>query len=371
MKLLVCTTEYFPYGAGIANVVYNIVDQLKGMGVECTVCSPTGPDIQLGSRALIQKTGVIGLLDYWHQVSRRFRENDYDAVWLQNPFIVAGNPFDRCLVTMHSTYYGSSTHGVGNLPFHLYKSLVAHFERYCLNRMPPSTHFTGVGQPVCEELEKIGITRDQITCIPNGVNTRRFQPSTNKKSSREKFGIPAGDIVLLSVGRLTHQKRPLTLIEIFSHLEKNLDGITLCIAGKGELLEEARDLARREGLCKVIFLGYVDDPDLPDLYACSDYYIMTSMYEGGVPPLTLAEAMASGLPCIVSEIPNLGIVNEAGCGIAVAIDEVTRAGDEILDYLKGEHSNQASNARKYAENTLNWNILSMKYLHTLEYLTKG
>ena len=31
MKLLVCTTEYFPYGAGIANVVYNVVEQLKKM----------------------------------------------------------------------------------------------------------------------------------------------------------------------------------------------------------------------------------------------------------------------------------------------------------------------------------------------------
>ena len=38
------------------------------------------------------------------------------------------------------------------------------------------------------------------------------------------------------------------------------------------------------GLCKVLFLGYVDhDQDLPDLYACADYYLMTSKYEGGCP----------------------------------------------------------------------------------------
>jgi hypothetical protein len=86
----------------------------------------------LGSQALIQKTGIGGLLNYWYQVSRYFKDNDYDVVWLQNPFILNGNPFKRCLVTMHSTYYGSSTHGVGSLPFHLYKSLVAHVERYCL-----------------------------------------------------------------------------------------------------------------------------------------------------------------------------------------------------------------------------------------------
>ncbi len=93
MKLLICTTEYFPHGAGIANVVYNIVEQLKGKGFECTVCSPTGPDIELGSWGLIEKAGVLGLLNYWHQVSRYFKGNDFDAAWLQNPFIVTKNPF--------------------------------------------------------------------------------------------------------------------------------------------------------------------------------------------------------------------------------------------------------------------------------------
>jgi len=58
MKLLVCTTEYFPHGAGIANVVYNVVEHLKEQGVECTVCSPTGPDIILGSQRLIKRPGL-------------------------------------------------------------------------------------------------------------------------------------------------------------------------------------------------------------------------------------------------------------------------------------------------------------------------
>lgn len=119
--------------------------------------------------SLIPKIGIGGLLNYWHQASRYFKDNDYDVVWLQNPFILTGNPFKRCLVTMHSTYYGSSTHGVGTFPLHLYKSLVAHIERYCLTRMPPDTLFTGVGQPVCEELEEIGVVQNMITCIPNGL----------------------------------------------------------------------------------------------------------------------------------------------------------------------------------------------------------
>jgi len=366
MKLLVCTTEYFPHGAGIANVVYNVVKQLKSMGVECTVCSPTGPDIILGDQTLIQKTGIGGLLYYWWQVSRYFKNSDYDVVWLQNPFILTGNPFKRCLVTMHSTYYGSSTNGVGTPPFRLYKSLVAHIERYCLTRMPPNTLFTGVGQPVCEELKKIGIEGDRIIYIPNGVDTRLFRPSPDKRLLRKKFGIPEDDIVLLSVGRLTHQKRPYTLIEVFSYLERELGNVTLCVAGKGELLEGTKSLAEKMGLQKVLFLGYVDDQDLPDLYACADYYIMTSKYEGGMPPLTLAEAMASGLPCIVSDIPNLAIVKDADCGTIVDFTDLSVALNDILDYLKLDHHSHGVNARNFATSSFDWELIAKDYLRALK-----
>jgi len=360
MKVLVCTTEYYPNGAGIANVVYNIVQELKEMGVKCVVCSPTGPDVILGDSTLIRKTGIIGMLNYWRQVSSYFKDNDYDIAWLQNPFFISRNPFKRSLVTIHSTYYGSRTYAVGNQPLFIYNSIVAHLETFCLTRMPPNTRFTGVGQPVCEELQKIGIPSDRITYILNGVNTRQFHPRPDKLMIRKRFGIPEDDIVLLSVGRVTHQKRPLTLVEIFSYIERKNPDVTLCIAGKGKLLEATKEMVQRKGLKKVLFLGYVDDQDLPDLYACSDYYIMTSKYEGGMPPLTLAEAMASGLPCIVSDIPNMGIVSEADCGIVVNFENVLNAANRIIDYLKDTPDNHAQNGRFYAMN-FDWPIISDHY----------
>ena len=155
------------------------------------------------------------------------------------------------------------------------------------------------------------------------------------------------------------------MIEVFSHLEEKLGDVTLCIAGNGELLEETKGLAEKMGLHKVIFLGYVDhDQDLPNLYACADYYIMASKYEGT--PLTLLEAMASGLPCIVSDIPNLAIVKDADCGIIVDFTDLSVALNDILDYLKLDHHSHGVNARNFATSSLDWEIITEDYLQALK-----
>lgn len=368
MKLLICASEYFPHGSGIANVIYNVVEQLKKQGVGCTICSPTGPDITLGNKKLIDKFGFLGLLYYWYQVSQFFiKKNHYDVVWLQNPYFISHNPFNCCLVTMHSTYYGMSNYRVGNSFFlRLYYKIVAILERYCLGKINKTSVFTG-GELVCEELEKKCIGKDQLICIPNGVDIQYFKPINDRKLLRKKLNIPQDDIILLSVGRLTPAKQPQTLINVFSFLEKRMSNLTLCIAGTGELLDSIKKMALEAGLKKVIFLGHVDhNSRLPGLYADSDYFIMTSVYEGGMPPLTLSEAMASGLPCIVSDTPNLGVVTVANCGIVVNFEDVEKASDQIYAYLTGIHQDHSKNARKYAEENLDWTTISEHYFAALK-----
>jgi len=370
MKLLVCAPEYYPHGSGIANVAYNVVTALKEKGVDCTVCSPNGPDITLGSHFLIQKTGIIGLLWYWYQVSRFFKKNSYDVVWLHNPYFPLSNHFKHGIATIHSTYHGESLHqGGSSFQLRVYKKLVAFIERNCLLRMNSSIVFSGVGLAVCDELAEIGIKKDRIICIRNGVDCKKFHPSEHKKMLRKKFGIPDDDIVLLNVGRLTPGKQPHLMTDVFSILEKQRNNITLCIAGKGELLDSTQKHAKKVGVHKIKFLGHVDNQKvLPDLYACSDYYILSSKYEGA--PLTLMEAMASGLPCIVSDIPSLKIVQDADFGIVVCFNEIHKAAEEILHYVESEHADHAKNARKYALENLDWNNISEQYLYELLNISK-
>ena len=368
MKLLICTSEYPPdYSAGIGNVAYNVVEQLKKVGTECTVCSPNG-DIKLGSSRMIAKFGRLGLLYYWHQVSKYFKKRAelYDLAWLHNPLFLKNSPFKNSLVTMHITAHGQIIQRLYSLHIHIYMKVSSLIERYCLSKINEKTRFTGVSQQVCKELEEIGIAKQRITYIPNGVDTKLFKPSDNKKALRKKFKIPEEDLIILSFGRLTEAKQPLKLIEVFSEIEKEMEDVTLVIAGEGELLDKTKEFVRQKKLKNVIFLGYVDEEDKPDLYASSDYYIMTSKYEGQ--PLTLLEAMASGLPCIVSDIPNLRIVEDAKCGIIVDFNDEEKATQEIISYLEGNNLEYSKNAREYAIKNLDWRIIAVRYLEEFKRL---
>lgn len=363
MKLLICATEYYPYGSGIANVAYNVVEQLKKKGVDCVVCSPTGPDIKLGTQ---RPLGILGLLFYWYKVSnyfKKYNKQEFDAVWLHNPLFLNNCPFNNCLVTMNATAYGQKANKIYSSNLHIYKIICSRIEKFCLNNIKNKSKFTGVGTNICEELRMMGIDEKKIVYIPNGVNVDLFKSSIQKKIIRTKFGIPDDNVIILSMGRLTQQKNPLKMMEVFSKISKKINNITLVISGSGNLKQSMLEYAEKNNLNNVLFLGYIDENSKPELYACSDYFIISSLYEGGEPPLTLSEAMASGLSCIVSNIPNFKIVGISNSGIVVNFSDTKKSAEEILNFIQKDNSECSINARKYVVQNLDWGIISDKYLN--------
>lgn len=366
MKLLICTTEYYPHGSGIANVAYNVVEQLKKMGVDCTVCSPTGPDIKIKS---LNGYGRLGLIHYWYKVGKHFRNkaDEYDAVWLHYPLFIGHIPFKKCLITVHSTAYGFMIQKINPM----YYMLCFALEKICLNRFREKTRFTGVSSEICAQLNKIINVDSEIKYIPNGVDTTLFKPSKEKDKMRGKFGIPPDSKVILSVGRLINSKMPFLMMDTFYEIQKIYKDYVLVIAGNGKLFKKLQKYIIRNDIKNVLFLGHVHiDDDLPDLYSCSDYFIISSKYEGGEPVLTVAEAMASGLPCIVSNIPNFKMVEDSNSGIVVDFSDIQKAGKNIINYFRGDNTKESNAARDCATKNLDWGVLSKIYLDELTNVTK-
>jgi glycosyltransferase involved in cell wall biosynthesis len=83
----------------------------------------------------------------------------------------------------------------------------------------------------------------------------------------------------------------------------------LAIAGRGEEEDNLRTLARDEGIAeRVTLLGF--RRDVPDILAAADVFVMPSLSEGL--PLALVEAMAAGLPVVVSEVGGVPEVAATG-----------------------------------------------------------
>ena len=131
-----------------------------------------------------------------------------------------------------------------------------------------------------------------------GVDLERIENSRPDKSKvRREFCIKESDTVLISVGELRKLKNHRTIIEAMAKIEnKNLHYI---IAGCGTFGSELSELAERHGIKDRVHLpGFRND--VFDLLKSSDIFCFPSTREGM--PLALMEAMAAGLPAVVSNV---------------------------------------------------------------------
>lgn len=176
-----------------------------------------------------------------------------------------------------------------------------------------------------EELRSRGI-RVRSGVVSNGVDTAIFAPGPAPARIRERYGIRHDQPVILSVGRLSGEKRVDVLIEAASLLS---GAAQLVIAGSGPGGGALRELAARLGVAgRVAFAGHVPDADLAGLYRAADVFAIAS--EAELQSLATMEAMASGLPVVAAQayaLPEL--VTHGGNGF------LFRPGDstELAGYL--------------------------------------
>jgi glycosyltransferase involved in cell wall biosynthesis len=137
--------------------------------------------------------------------------------------------------------------------------------------------------------------------VSNGVDLERFSPSPPDGGLRSRYGLPAGRPVILSVGRLSPEKRADVLIAAAARLDGAGAGCpVLVLAGSGPDERRLRALARHYGVTdRVAFPGFIPDADLPELYRAADVFAIASQAE--LQSLATMAAMASGLPVVAAD----------------------------------------------------------------------
>lgn len=103
------------------------------------------------------------------------------------------------------------------------------------------------------------------------------------------------DFDIAYVGRLTYQKDPVRLINVFADIIKAKPDVKIAVAGNGDMAEQTESFAEQRGVTdNVKFLGFMSNPY--KLLHSSKLMIMTSRWEGT--PMCALEAMALGVPIV-------------------------------------------------------------------------
>ena len=139
----------------------------------------------------------------------------------------------------------------------------------------------------------------RVEYVPGvGLDVSKFADAVaDRVAKRREIRVPENAFLLLSVGELNGNKNHETVLRALAKLGN--ENIHYAIAGEGELKKYLSDTAKSLGVEERLHL-LGQRSDVPELYKAADAYVHPSFREGL--PVSVMEAMASGLPCILSRI---------------------------------------------------------------------
>jgi len=169
-----------------------------------------------------------------------------------------------------------------------------------------------------------------------GIDLSKFKPQTmeQKRRLRKEYGYNENSYILLYTAELNHNKHQDLLIQAIDILRKEIPSVKLLLAGKGPLEEEYTKLIISLGVSNFVeILGYRND--IPNLFRLADLAVSSSRREGL--PVNILEAMATGLPLVVTDCRgNRDLVKDGENGY-VLTDDVDQFSNALKSIYMAEH----------------------------------
>ncbi len=318
MRILVVTDQYAPMVGGVPAVTRTLAAGLAERGHSVTILAP-GDGVRSGTgmdgRVAVSYSGSLPWPWYpglrlatmpVRAVRELMSAAAPDVIHSHSPLtlgFLARRRAGRCDVpVVYTNHYLPAN--VTARPGGGSRLLEASFYSWIVGYANRCGYVTAPSATALELLRSRGL-RVRSGVVSNGVDTGTYAPGPAAARVRERYQIRDDQPVILSVGRLSREKRVDLLIEAVSMLTGPAQ---LVIAGAGPAAGALRELAARLGLAgpggqvgragRVAFAGHVPDTDLPDLYRAADIFAIAS--EAELQSLATMEAMASGLPVVAA-----------------------------------------------------------------------
>lgn len=336
-RLRVCMLSFyfFPDYSGSAIQAKNLSRYLANYNVEAFIVSANLSKSARRDkiegiplyRIPVVNTGLLLLPSFWLSLAIFLvvKRKDYDVIHAHGTVLHA-------IASLIGRMLGKKTllkiaMANSDIAFHKQGRLMGRVIRYLVEKFD---HYIATSKDIYGEFREFGIQSSDVTLLPNGVDTHAFMPvgSGRKKSElRSKLGIQEG-FVICFVGIVIARKNVDLILRVWQKLmSMGVNGSVVLVGPipkdndgrESEYVRNLRDYTARNGLVdSVIFADRQER--ISDYMQASDLFFFPSKQEGM--PNVLLEAMACGLPCVVSRISGTAdLVEDGRTGFIVSMDD--------------------------------------------------
>ncbi len=249
----------------------------------------------------------------------------------------------KCIATLRNYPYEDYLMKFGKVK----GSLMAIKHLRAINKLPKVVACSQSLAYLFEERKQI-----KMNYIQNGVNQDNYYYcNSSKKEIRENLGLKGDVTYFVTVGSLILRKDPLTIMEAFNGSDDYL-----LVLGDGPLIDECKKNVKRKN---VIFVGNTDKVN--EYLNAADYFISASLSEGL--PNTVLEALATGLPVVLSDIPQHSEILKynSNAGLAFEPKNVKHLMKQLKNIKSSEYETSSQHAKSIVDNHLNSRNMSKKY----------